>query len=368
MSMNIVPFESNKLPAYLVDAKDILDINKEVVRAAAFPVMSIKGMKFTLVQDGVKKVLTKPDDPDEVAQSIGVVFLRANLHAKTFYMKKYAEGESDGVRPDCYSYDGVAPSPNAANPQAKKCAVCPHNQWGSRVGDGDGVSEGKGKACQDNARIAISAPDNLNPTLLRVPPASLKNLKDMLKVVASRKVPYNAVVVKVGFDREAPAPKLTFKPVGLLDDAAYARVKSLYDDEVVRAIVGLDDFAGDPVESKVEKPAVDADELDAALAARAATQRAQEKVKEKAKPAADADELDDILANAEKPKKPAKVEDDEPAPAPKAKAKAKVEGDESAPPKVEPKVDDEEPAPKAKKSAASDLLADLDELLGTKDD
>lgn len=353
MSMNIVPFESNKLPAYLVDAKDILDINKEVVRAAAFPVMSIKGMKFTLVQDGVKKVLTKPDDPDEVAQSIGVVFLRANLHSKTFYMKKYAEGESDGARPDCYSYDGVAPSPNAANPQAKKCAVCPHNQWGSRVGDGDGVGEGKGKACQDNARIAISAPDNLNPTLLRVPPASLKNLKDMLKVVASRKVPYNAVVVKVGFDREAPAPKLTFKPVGLLDDAAYARVKSLYDDEVVRAIVGLDDFAGDPVESKVEKPAVDADELDAALAARAATQKA----KEKSKPTpVSPDDLDDILPTpkAEKPKaKPkAEVEDNEPAPAQKAK----------------PKVEDDEPAPKAKKSGASDLLADLDDLLGNKDD
>lgn len=362
MTMNLVPFESNKLPAYLVDAKDLLDINKEVVRAAAFPVMSIKGMKFTLVQDGVKKVLTKPDDPDEVAQSIGVVFLRANLHAKTFYAKKYAEGESDGVRPDCYSYDGVAPSPNAANPQAKKCALCPHNQWGSRVGDGDGVGEGKGKACQDNARIAITAPDNMNPTLLRVPPASLKNLKDMLKVVASRKVPYNAVVVKIGFDREAPAPKLTFKPVGLLDDAAYAQVKSLYDDEVVRAITGLDDFAVEAAEPKVEKPAAGADELDAALAARAAAK--------KAKPTVDADELDDILADVEKPKKPAKVEDDEPAPAPKAKAKAKAkaEDDEPAPPKVEPKADDEEPAPKAKKSAASDLLADLDDLLGTKDD
>lgn len=338
--MKLVPFESqSNLPAYLSDASDLLDINKEVVRTAAFPVMSIKGMKFTMVQDGVKKVLTKPDDPEEVAQSIGVVFLRANMHAKTFYAKKYSEGESDGARPDCYSYDGVAPSANAQAPQAKKCAVCPHNQWGARVSE-DG--EAKGKACQDNARIAISTPDNMNPTLLRVPPASLKGLKEMLKVVASRKVPYNAVVVKIGFDREAPSPKLTFKPVGLMDDVGYQQVKALYEDDIVRAIVGLDDLAPEPAEPKAE-PKVDADELDAALAAREATQKA------KAKAEVEVDLSDD--------------EEDTPPP-PKAEKKARA--------KPEPKVEVEDetpPPPKAeKKSSASDLLDDLDTLLGNKDD
>ena len=336
--MKLVPFESqSNLPAYLTDTAGLLDINKEVVRAAAFPVMSIKGMKFTHVQDGVKKVLTKPDDPEEVAQSIGVVFLRANLHAKTFYMKKYSEGDSEGARPDCYSYDGVAPSANAQAPQSKKCAVCAHNQWGSRVGDGDGAGEGKGKACQDNARIAISTPDNMNPTLLRVPPASLKGLKEMLKVVASRKVPYNAVVVKIGFDREAPSPKLTFKPVGLMDDAGYQTVKALYEDDIVRAIVGLDDVASEPSEPKAA-PKVDADELDAALAAREVTQKAKAKAKV---------EVD--------------LSDDEPAP--KAEKKAK--------PKAAPVVDEDEspiPPKPEKKASASDLLDDLDTLLGNKDD
>lgn len=339
--MQLVPFDSSaNLPAYLTDATDLLDINKEVVKAAAFPVMSIKGMKFTLVRDGVKKVLTKPDDPDEVAQSIGVVFLRANLHAKTFYAKKYSEGDSDGQRPDCYSYDGVAPSPNSVAPQSKKCAVCPHNQWGARVSE-DG--EAKGKACSDNARIAISTPDQLNPTLLRVPPASLKGLKEMLKIVASRKVPYNAVVVKIGFDREAPSPKLTFKPVGLMDDVGYAGVKALYEDETVRAIVGLDDVAQEgAVETKAEVK-VDADELDAALAAREVTRKAAAETKPKAE------------EDAPKPRSRAvpqpKDEDDEPAPVAKAE------------PKPEPKAE-----PPAKKSSASDLLADLDDLLGTKDD
>ena len=346
MTMKLVPFESqSNLPAYLTSDADLLDINKEVVRAAAFPVMSIKGMKFTHVQDGVKKVLTKPDDPDEVAQSIGVVFLRANMHAKTFYAKKYSEGDSDGARPDCYSYDGVAPSANSASPQSKKCAICPHNQWGARVSE---TGEAKGKACQDNVRLAISTPDNMNPTLLRVPPASIKGLKEMLKVVASRKVPYNAVVVKIGFDRESPSPKLTFKPVGLMDDAGYAQVKALYEDDVVRAIVGLDDLAPEPAEPKVT-PTVDADELDAALAAREVTKKAKSAAKSEEAPVAPKanieGDLDEIIA---KPKA-------EPKPEPKAEAKPKV---------VEP----DEPKVEVKKSAGSDLLADLDDLLGNKDD
>lgn len=353
--MKLVPFESQaNLPAYLTEATNLADINKEVVRAAAFPVMSIKGMKFTHIQDGVKKVLTKPDDPDEVAQSIGVVFLRANMHAKTYYAKKYSEGDSDGARPDCYSYDGETPSPNALEPQSKKCAICPHNQWGARVSD-DG--EAKGKACQDNARLAISTPDNMNPTLLRVPPASLKGLREMLKVVASRKVPYNAVVVKIGFDREAPSPKLTFKPVGLMDDAGYGQIKALYDSEVVRAIVGLDDVAGaEPVEPKASTPKIDADELDAALQARHAANKAKgagsfkqaQEAKAQAKQEVE-DELDDVLAT---PKKA------ELKPEPKAKPAPKAE--------VE---DDDTPAPAPKKSGgASDILSDLDDLLGTKDD
>jgi len=330
--MNIVPFDSaTNLPSYLTDGSADLDINKEVARVAAFPIMSIKGMKFTVVKDGFRKVLTKPEDDEEVAQSIGVVMTRVNLKAKTFYAAKYSEGYSDGARPTCYSYDGEVPSSNAQEPQAKKCAICPHNQWGARMGDN---GEAKGKACSDNARIALAAPDALdNPMLLRVPPASLKALKEMLKIVASRKVPYNSVIVKVGFDREAPSPKLTFKAVGFLDDSSYQRIKGMYDDEVVRTIVGLEDAGHTEAPAIENKPSVDTDELDAALAARAATTKAKApptKAEPKAAPAETiTDELNAILAK------------------PKAEASAK---------------------PAAKKEASSALLDDLDDLLGNKDD
>lgn len=354
--MNIIKFDDQSaLPAYLQQEGLSNDINKEVVRAAAFPTMSIKGKKFTISKDGIKKVLTKPSDPDEVAQSVGVVILRANMNAKVFYIKKYAEGDSDGAQPDCYSMDGAAPSERARNPQAKKCAVCPHNVWGSRTGDGDRDGEKKGKACNDGARLAIAAPDALEPMLLRVPPASLKPLRDALKIIDQRKIPYNAVVMKVGFDIEAASPKLTFKPVGLVPDESYGEIRNeLYDGELVRGIVGLDDQGhGQDDAPESTDTQVSGDELDAALAQRTVAKaaaaaktetKAEAKPKAAAKPApapapapVSSDELDDIMGGAA----PAPA----PAPAPRA-AKAETR-----------------PA-----AESSSLVDELDALLNSSDD
>lgn len=358
--MNIIKFDaSSALPAYLTSGAANLDINKEVVRSAAFPSLSIKGMKFTINKDGVKRVITKPDDADEVAQSINVVFLRANMNAKTFFAKKYSEGDSDHMRPDCYSFDGVAPSTNSTAPQAKKCAICPHNQWGSRTGDGDREGESKGKACQDNARIAVSAPDNIDPMLLRVPPKSLKPLREALKLIAARKLPYNAAVIKIGFDRDAPSPVLTFKPVGLMDEQGYGTVQAVYDGELVRGIVGLDDEGfGVNTESLRKAPAIEADELDAALAARAATKKA-------ATPTVSTADLDDLMDEAPAPKPAAKAK-----PAPKVVAEELDDAEEEAPPPP-PKAKAKEAAPKVvkeSKSAGNDILSSLDDLLGNSDD
>lgn len=336
----LIPFESQAgLPAYLTNASPTLaDINKDLVRAAQFPTMSIKGKVFTLNRDGVKKILTKPDEPDEVAQSIGVVIVRATMTNKVFYLKKFSESDSDGQRPDCYSHDGVAPSAHAPTPQAKKCAVCPHNQWGSRVGDGDKPGdERKGKACADTARLAIATPDSPEkPMLLRVPPASLKNLREAVKIVNQRKIPYNATVMKISFDPEAASPTLKFKPIGLLPDTGYAKVTEVYDNEVVRAIVGLDEHTEEAPEPAAP---IQADELDAAIAARAAASKAAAPAPAPAAPEA---------AAPAKPRRAAKP------PAPEA---------EAAPPAAAPAAKPPAPAP-AQDSGLGDMLSDIDALLG----
>lgn len=359
MSSQLIPFNAtDNLPAYLQDPAKVKDLNKDVASFASFPTLSIRGKRFTISRDGIKKVLMKPGtDDEEVAQHIGLVVLRANMHSKVFYLKKFTEGgDSEGQRPDCYSLDGVAPSVNAVTPQAKKCGACPHNVWGSRISDRDDGGEAKGKACADNARLAISAPDKIDPMLLRVPPASLKALRDAVKLINQRDIPYNSVVMKVGFDIEASSPKLTFKPVGILDEGTYKEVSDQYDGEIVRGIVGADDVMVEAHEPDA-KPPVSGDELDAALAAREAVNQVKEKSKEaQADPAAA-----EVKPKPTKPKVAPKpsvedelaglVPDEKPKPeTPETKAAAKVE------------------ATKPTASGADKLLSDLDSLLGNSDD
>lgn len=242
---NIIPFDtaSGNLPAYLKTANRSA-VNDDLTSHAGvggFPVMSIKGKNFTIVRDGERTVLTKDVDGEKMAvPSIEVVLVKANKGtSKVFYMKGYQEG-SEATKPDCFSNFGTHPDPSVAEPQAKSCAMCPNNQWGSKIGD----NGGKGKACQDSVRMAIATADQINdPYLLRVPPASIKSLGEYGKMLAKRGVGYNMVVTRIGFDMESPTPKLTFKPTGLLSDAGYAQVQEVAVSDVVMSILGSDGIA-----------------------------------------------------------------------------------------------------------------------------
>jgi hypothetical protein len=269
---NIIPFDSGNLPAYLKAPNRVVANDDLTSHASAggFPVMSIKGKNFTVVRDGDRTVLTKEVDGETMAvQSIDVVLVKANKGtSKVFYAKGYQEG-GEATKPDCFSNFGDRPDPAVAAPQAKSCAVCPNNQWGSKIGD----NGGKGKACQDSVRMAIATPDLINdPYLLRVPPASIKSLGEYGKMLAKRGVGYSMVVTKIGFDMESPTPKLTFKPTGLLSDAAFAQVQEVVASDTVQSILGSEGVAAaqsddvpdlpvvelPKVEAVVEKPAVKA--------------------------------------------------------------------------------------------------------------
>jgi hypothetical protein len=289
--MNIIPFDGSKnLPAFLKQV-DVAALNSDLTSHAGggFPVISIKGKVFAVVRDGDREIMMNPLDPDSAATSIDVVLLKANKGtSKVFYLKGYDKDTSEGQKPDCYSADGVEPAADAQNKQAKKCATCPHNQWGSRISEKGAT---KGKACSDTVRMAVAAAGQLNdPMLLRVPPASIKALGEYGQSLAKRGVGYNMVVTKVSFDIEAESPKLTFKPIGLLDDAGFAEVQEMLGSDLVNNILGANPVA---VEAPAEEPA-------AAPA------------KPKAKPAPAAEEEvhevpESIPVAAAKPKAPAKA-------------------------------------------------------------
>lgn len=306
----VIPFESNNLPAFLKGKASAVNADLTTgVGNGGYPVLSIKGKIFTLVKGDTRTVLRKPEDPDEIAQSIEVVILKANPHlSKVYYAKGYDE-DGQNQKPDCASNDGLKPEAGVASPQAKTCALCPHNAWGSGRG-------GKGKACQDSRRVAIAAAGQLNePMLLRVPPATLKPLAEYANALAKRGAPYNAVVTKIRFEAEEATPKLEFKPVGFLNEDQYAEAEEVSNSDIVAQIIGVSavphaDEDAPALEAPAAKPAkaapakkaaVSDDELDAALGAAPAVEAAPAKPAKKPAAVIDTsdlgDDLDAVLAS-----------------------------------------------------------------------
>lgn len=234
MTTQIIPFESKSLPAHVAGLFQVTDDLSSGVGGGGFPHVSIKGKVFHITRGDEKTLITRNEE-GEPAASIDVVIIRANpAISKVYYTGGYTEGSD--AKPECYSNDGIAPAADAEAPQAKKCAACPHNQWGSRITD----NGGKGKACNDSRRIAIAPVSMINdPMLIRVPAASLKALAQHADQLKKRGVAYQAVVTKIGFDYSVAHPALTFKPVGFIDEDTALKVREMMDSDVVNNILGI---------------------------------------------------------------------------------------------------------------------------------
>ena len=97
--------------------------------------------------------------------------------------RSYYEGAFDPSKPQvpaCYSFDGIAPHPEASDPQNATCEGCPQNEWGSK---------GKGKACREGTRVAVlpaSAPLDSAPMYqCSFPITSMGSVKDFFSRCAN---------------------------------------------------------------------------------------------------------------------------------------------------------------------------------------
>lgn len=317
----IVPFESGKVPAVFAG---LFPLEKLGGVTGGYPIISIKGKIFTKVSGDDREILKKPGEEDP-ASSIQVVILKQNPHdSKVYYKGNYTEGSDE--KPLCYSNNGLTPEADSAEPQAKRCAVCPHNEWGSRISD----NGGKGKSCADSRRIAVAAlglPED--PMLIRIPAASLKAYGQYGDSLVKRQVPYQLVVTQIGFDYSVAHPALTFKALGMVDEEAAKAISEAANNAVVDRIVGLipsersletaqqatDEFSSPKVEAEPkvkpvakavkEAPVVAPEEEAKALAAK---QKAEKLAKAKAALAAlEAEEEEPVVAAPVAKPKPAVV-------------------------------------------------------------
>ena len=206
------------LPSYLKETQ-LDDTTKALMGGSGgggLKRISIKGGVWRMMVNG--KEVAKNED-----RSMNVVIVAASPKvSRTFYAKTYVEGEV--AAPDCWSADGEVPSPKAENPQAKRCVDCPQNTKGSGQGDS--------RACRYSQRLAVVLANDIGGEILQLtlPASSIFGagepgkwpLQTYAKMIGSKGVPITAVVTEMRFDTDSATPKLTFKPMRVLDAEEHA--------------------------------------------------------------------------------------------------------------------------------------------------
>jgi hypothetical protein len=204
---------------------------------SSYGIIGYRGKVWSTKYQGKETPLMR-EDGDGPRGSVEVVIVKAaTAIAKIFYKNGYQDGAN--AAPDCWSSDGIRPDAAAQGKQSPTCANCPMNAWGSRVTD----SGKPGKACSDSRRVAVVPANDLaneimgGPMLLRVPAASLKDLKAYGELLNSYGYPYYGVATRISFDPKEAFPKMVFAAIRPLDDAEASEVQTLRGDKRVSAVL-----------------------------------------------------------------------------------------------------------------------------------
>lgn len=244
-------------PAFLV-ARQSRNVSMGAVQGIGGPSparISIAAQRFTKVDSaGNQKphtvVMTNQQgQPQEfIAPFLDCVLVGVNHNvSKTYYDSAY-DPNADDAPPACWSDNGTGPSSLAAKPQARTCAECPHNVWGSAVSNMTGKPT---KACNDAKKIALLIPNDPIIYQLRIPPATLKNLKQYAHTVGSnqlnaggeeRRADLSDVVTRISFESQGV---LKFEPIQFIDEIIAAQM-NVVTDEKLNGLLGINDVARNP--------------------------------------------------------------------------------------------------------------------------
>jgi hypothetical protein len=159
--------------------------NMEGIERPEFPVIKI-------LHAGALMFQMPPDEEGEVKQVkdfSAQILLHQRVNA---YWEKSYEETGGGVPPDCSSLDGIIGSVHG------ECLKCKFNQFGSELTK-DG-SQGSGKACKNMMRIYVRIGQDLLPSVLIVPPTSLREYSAYAVKLTQKAKPLPVVLSKFSLE------------------------------------------------------------------------------------------------------------------------------------------------------------------------
>lgn len=250
---SLVPQNFGAVSSVFANQQAVDDLSSGI--QSSFGMLGYKGKVWSIRYRGAEQQLLR-DDGDGPRGSVEVVVVKASANiSKIWYEQGYVEGSN--AAPDCFSNNGIVPEPTSAKKQCDTCALCPHNQWGSRI-----TPAGKsGKSCADSKRIAVVPMGDIDneayggPMLLRVPAASLQDLAGFGQKMQQMGYPYFSIATKIAFDPQESYPKFVFSAIRPLSDEEGKKIIGLRDSHTVQRVLSENDFVA-PADA-ADKPADD---------------------------------------------------------------------------------------------------------------
>jgi hypothetical protein len=219
----------NQLPVHLQNRqrRDLVGAALGGLNTGSPPHISIAGNRFTLVDDAGNE---KPVN----TLNLDVCVIDANPVVSKVYFdenKPFVQGEDNSGPPICWSDNGIGASAQATQPQNTSCQLCPKNAW---------KSKGNGKLCADVKKLAVIVPGVDMVFLLRIPPASLKNLAKYTQTLAGHGVDLPDALTRLEFESQGI---LKFTPVGYVDEATATATDKVIAAKATDILIGRNDRA-----------------------------------------------------------------------------------------------------------------------------
>ena len=204
--MSQMPVTQNAAAQLAIFANpDALETVREIMSSEDFSASDLDRIKVPAAGGLMWEIPTAEGSRD--SREIRGIILLSKI-GRAYWQSKYS-GENS--KPDCVSLDG-------------QCAACPFNQYES-------AAEGAGKACKETRTLLVLQEDELIPTVLRVPPSSIKELKQFLLRLAKKGLRLSHVASVLTLERDKSAGGITYSKIkfAAADALTPEQRKELYD-------------------------------------------------------------------------------------------------------------------------------------------
>lgn len=169
---------------------------------------------------------------EEMQKEINGIILHKQT-VRAFWSKDLDEaGESS---PDCMSKDGKIGevlNKEEFSHLGGLCSECPKNEWGS--------GKGKAKACTKKWQLYILRQDEMLPTILSLPPTSIKAVREYLLFIAGKGFNKFEVITNFELEKAKSGDGITYSKVkvGAVDplDADFRDKIKTYRDDFVNSL------------------------------------------------------------------------------------------------------------------------------------